>query len=93
LWIVYLAVDNDPIGWIALIALAPVAILGLVMFARWLPTYRSNHATISAGGGSDASGQTPPERSFPVAIVGGHGLLAVVTVILVLLTMLGVGGS
>ena len=93
LWIIYLAVDNDPIGWIALIALAPVAILGLVMFARWLPTYRSSHATISAGGGSDASGQTSPERSFPVAIVGGHGVLAVVTVILVLLTMLGVGGS
>ena len=85
--------DSTAYVWIALIVLAPVAILGLVMFARWLPTYRSSHATISAGGGSDASGETPPERSFPVAIVGGHGVLAVVTVILVLLTMLGVGGS
>jgi hypothetical protein len=93
LWIVYLAVDNDTIGWVALVVLAPVAILGFVMLARWIPTYRSSHATVGSGARVESSDQVEPERSFPVAIVGGHGLLAVVTVVLVLLTMLGIGAS
>jgi hypothetical protein len=33
------------------------------------------------------------ERHFPVVVVGGHGLLAATTLVLVLLTMVGVGGS
>jgi hypothetical protein len=37
--------------------------------------------------------QAPAERHFPVPIVVGHGLLAATTLVLVLLTMLGVGGS
>jgi uncharacterized membrane protein YqaE (UPF0057 family) len=32
-------------------------------------------------------------RHFPVAVVAGHGLFAAATLILVLLTALGVGGS
>jgi hypothetical protein len=35
----------------------------------------------------------PPERHFPVSVVIGHGLFAVATIVLVLLTILGVGGS
>ncbi|HUL25305.1 MAG TPA: hypothetical protein VLW44_05990 [Streptosporangiaceae bacterium] len=35
----------------------------------------------------------PAERAFPLAVVAGHGLLAGTTLILVLLTVLGVGGS
>jgi len=35
----------------------------------------------------------PAERAFPVAMVAGHGLLALTTFTLVLLTVLGVGGS
>jgi hypothetical protein len=35
----------------------------------------------------------PPERNFPVAAVIVHGILAVTTVVLVVLTVLGVGGS
>jgi hypothetical protein len=34
-----------------------------------------------------------PESHFPVAVVAGHGLFAVATVLLVLLTVLGVAGS
>jgi hypothetical protein len=34
----------------------------------------------------------PPERHFPVSAVIAHGILAVSTVVLVLLTVLGVGG-
>jgi len=35
----------------------------------------------------------PPERHFPVAVVIGHGVFAFTTVILVLLTVLGIGDS
>ncbi len=33
----------------------------------------------------------PPERHFPLAVVIGHGMFAVTTVVLVLLTVLGLG--
>jgi manganese efflux pump family protein len=33
------------------------------------------------------------ERHFPLAIVVGHGLLAATTLVVVLLAVLGVGGS
>lgn len=35
----------------------------------------------------------PPERHFPVSVVIGHGIFAAATIILVVLTILGVGGS
>ncbi len=35
----------------------------------------------------------PPERHFPVPVVIGHGIFAFTTVVLVLLTTLGVGGT
>jgi len=35
----------------------------------------------------------PPERHFPVSVVIGHGLFAIATIVLVLLTVLGVGES
>jgi hypothetical protein len=80
-WIVYLVVDKDALAWIAFALLVLVALLGFTMFALWLPTYRSRSTAT----------ETPAEGHFPVAIVGGHGLLAVTTVVLVLLTALGVG--
>jgi hypothetical protein len=35
----------------------------------------------------------PPERHFPVSVVIGHGIFATATIVLVVLTILGVGGS
>jgi hypothetical protein len=35
----------------------------------------------------------PPERNFPLPVVIAHGVFAAVTIMLVLLTALGVGGS
>jgi len=82
LWIIYLIADSDALAWIAFVLLVPVALLGFTMLARWLPTYRARTtpdvATVDA----------PAERHFPVAVVGGHGLFAVVTVVLVLLAAL-----
>jgi hypothetical protein len=45
------------------------------------------------GGGAGADLAVPPERHFPVTVVIAHGIFAAVTVTLVLLTTLGVGGS
>ncbi|MGV9611414.1 hypothetical protein [Nocardia xishanensis] len=85
-WIVYLAIDNEALAWVAFGLLVPVALLGFTMLARWLPVYRARTANRVAA-------EAPAERHFPVAIVGGHGVLAVTTVVLVLLTALGVGGN
>jgi hypothetical protein len=75
-----------------------VALLGLTMFSRWIPTYRSAEAVaadtaggragLSATGDGGGAAVVPAEKHFPVAIVAGHGLFAVVTLVLVLLTAL-----
>lgn len=78
LWIVYVVIDNHAVAWVAWALLVPVAALGFVMLARWLPTYRA----------PSASGEGPAERHFPVAVVAGHGVFAVITVVLALLAAL-----
>lgn len=79
-WIIFLIADKNALAWTAFVLMVPVALLGFVMLARWIPTYRAA-----------AAADAPPERSFPVPIVAGHGLFAVVTVVLVLLAAAGVG--
>jgi len=77
------------------VLLLPVALLGLTMLTLWIPTYR-RHGTLTGAAETAAETATatlPAERHFPVAVVAGHGVLAVATVVLVLLTALGVGGS
>jgi manganese efflux pump family protein len=93
LWIIYVLTDAAVIGWIALVLLVPVAALGFTMLARWIPTYRTARATASAGAGGagGGTGEAPPERAFPVPVVGAHGVFAVATVVLALLANLGVG--
>ncbi|EHI11642.1 hypothetical protein [Mycolicibacterium thermoresistibile] len=85
LWIVYLVTDNHPIGWIALALLIPVVVLGFAMVRRWLSVYRGD-----AAGGQPSAVQDAPERSFPFPVVIGHGVLAVVTIVLALLAILEV---
>jgi hypothetical protein len=77
LWIAYLAIGGRTLAWIAVALLVPVAVVGFTMFARWLPTRRSG---------------TAPESRFPLPVVLGHGLLAVATVVLALLTALSATG-
>ena len=97
-WIIYLFADDDRLAQAALIILAIVATLGLTMLRRWISVYRDStySVTIRAGSGpgsAPAIVTVPAERSFPLAVVIGHGLFAGTTVVLVLLTVLGVGGS
>ncbi|MFJ8082950.1 hypothetical protein ACIQ6Y_20365 [Streptomyces sp. NPDC096205] len=95
-WIIYVVADKSALAWTAFALLLPVALLGFVMLARWIPVYRDRdrgtaEAAVAADPGAEAT--VPAERHFPVAVVVAHGLLAVVTLLLVLLTALGVGGS
>ncbi|WP_040791764.1 hypothetical protein [Nocardia paucivorans] len=90
-WIVYLVVGGA-LSWVAFVLLVPVALLGFLMLTRWIPVYRSRTTTTRANA-AGATDDGPAERHFPAALVAGHGLLAVVTVVLVLLTALGVGGN
>jgi hypothetical protein len=88
LWIIYVATDSDALAWIAFVALLIVAALGFTMFAVWLRRRQARSET-----GAAVSVDTPAEQHFPVSIVGLHGLLAAITLVLVFLTAVGVGGS
>jgi hypothetical protein len=88
-WIIFLISDNDALVWIAFAILAVVAVLGFTMFAIWL----RRRQTRTGGGAEITAPGVPAEQHFPVSVVGVHGLLAVTTVVLVLLTALDVGSS
>lgn len=128
-WIAYLVADKEALAWTAFGLLLPVALLGFVMLARWIPVYRAGpaaagttagttaaatstsasasgtagrtggtnapsrrrHTGVGSGPGADTA--VPAERHFPVVVVAGHGLFAVVTLVLVLLAALGAGGG
>ena len=110
-WVAYLVLDRDILAWASVGTLTAIILLGLTMFARWIPVYREpalpTAPAVWAGPGQPAgtvlpAGGTPPsellsaapaESHFPVAVIAAHGLLAGVTLVLVVLTTLGVGGS
>ncbi|WP_308250262.1 hypothetical protein [Sphaerisporangium fuscum] len=69
-WLAFAFSAGRGYGWLALGLLSPAALLGFVMFTRWL------------GGGRHEKGA---EQGFPLLAVIMHGVLAVVTFVLVLL--------
>lgn len=83
-WIVYVVTGSDPLAWVAVVLLVLIALLGFAMFARWVPVQRGTAA---------AGSEVPPEKHLPVPVVAAHGVVAVTTVVLVLLTALGVGSG
>jgi hypothetical protein len=94
IWIIYTINDAEALSWTAFILLLPVAVLGFIMLARWLPTYQASRSAVAVGAGADTEAATAvsaPERHFPIALVAGHGLFAVITLVLVLLSALEVG--
>ena len=112
-WVAYLLLDRPALAWAAVGILVAIALLGLTMFARWIPVYRMSYDEVSvpvgvmsggapgaAPGAASAPGgmpgigslrEQPAEGSFPLLIVLAHGVFAVSTVVLVVLTALGVG--
>lgn len=80
-WIGFLVVDAVPLAWLALAVLAPIATLGFTMFGLWI---RAGHGRPS---GRHAYGpRHAAEDNFPPPAVLAHGIFAVSTVVLVLLT-------
>jgi hypothetical protein len=93
-WIGYLVFDSDKMAWTAVLALLLAATLGITMAIRWIGVYRETRLLrLQAAVDGRAIGLGPPERNFPLPVVIGHGVFAVTTIALVLLTALGVGGS
>ena len=85
LWIVYVVNDSDTLAWIAFGLLVVVAVLGWTMFAIWW-----RRRQLGAAAGAVAEPAAPAEQHFPVPVVAVHGLLAVTTIVLVLLSALEV---
>jgi len=85
LWIIFVATDSDALAWIAFVILLVVAVLGFTMFSIWWR--RRQRAALAQA----VDPGTPAEQHFPVLIVGGHGILAATTLVLVFLATIGVG--
>jgi len=91
-WGVYLITDTPRLALAAAATLVVVAALGVTMAVRWFAVYRAHDS--AAVRGQRAGITVPPERNFPLPVVIGHGLFAVATLILVVVTAIGeVGGS
>jgi hypothetical protein len=86
IWIIYVSTDTDALRWVAFAVLLVVAALGFTMARVW----RQERAAAEAATGQ-SSAELPPEQHFPVPLIGLHGLLALTTLVLVLLTALGIG--
>lgn len=105
LWIAYLIWNNGRLAWYSVIALVLAAVLGLTMAIRWISVYRAKRDSdrfavigltvpvAARGYPSQPAVDGPPERNFPLPVVIIHGVFAVTTLTLVLMTALGVGGS
>ena len=80
LWGFYLVTDDDPLAYATVVALGIVAVLGLVMAARWVGVYRAYAAPATITTSVIA---VPPERHFPRPVIVIHGIFAFVTIGLV----------
>ena len=90
-WVAFLIFNRKSLAWTAVGILIAIAVLGATMFLRWIPVYRG--PARSAGLPQPPGGLValPAEGNFPVVVVTAHGLLAVSTRVLALLTALGTG--
>jgi manganese efflux pump family protein len=89
-WIIYLVTDSSILAWIAFADLVLVAVLGGLLVRRWAADGR---AAASTGDRSAAAEVDLAEQHIPRAPVVLHGVFASTTLVLVLLSALGVGGS
>jgi hypothetical protein len=87
LWGAYLLADEDRLAYATLADLAIAVVLGLTMAARWIGVYRTYRAGPQRDPSATRVVTVPPERHFPLSAVLLHGVLAVTTVILVVVTV------
>jgi manganese efflux pump family protein len=78
-WLVYINGGPTGVGWAAFVLLIGAALLGDVLFLRW---YRARKRL------SDPDRQQLSEQQIPSIAVHTHGALAVVTIVLVLLSLI-----
>jgi hypothetical protein len=92
IWGLYIFDNSWRLADIAIGILLAVAGLGATMAVRWIAVYRAH--PVRAGPETAAIQVTiPAERNFPVPVVIGHGIFAVTTLVLVLLTALHPSGG
>jgi manganese efflux pump family protein len=84
-WVAFLILERKTLAWTAVGILVAIAVLGATMFLRWIPVYREDSPPPRFPGDVPA---VRPEGNFPVAVVAAHGLLAVSTLVLALITAL-----
>ena len=89
IWVVYLVLEQKIFAWTAIGILGGIAALGATMFLRWIPVYRGPVRSASQAQPTGGASAIPAEGNFPVVVVTAHGLLAVSTLVLALLTALG----
>jgi hypothetical protein len=93
-WIIYLVTGATLLAWIAVAALVIVATIGVVMVRQWAKDGRAAMAAATAGAApSSGAGPDLAEQHIPRPPVVLHGIFAVSTLVLVLLTALGIGPS
>lgn len=97
-WLAYLFDQQQHTAALALALISVTALLGAVLFARWLPGQFSpptlaRSATSPGDTGNaeriTAAEEPAAEQTFPLASVVGHGVLAALTLVLVLVITLG----
>ena len=79
-WGFYIVTDADELAWAAVADVGLVAILGLIMAARWIGVYRAYAAPNSP---LSQMVTVPPERHFPRPVIVIHGISAAATIVLV----------
>jgi hypothetical protein len=94
-WTMFVFTHVSRLAWTTVVILVVVALLGFTMLLRWIGVHRANRAAILAlvpagPAATSVEPATPPERHLPIGLVITHGVLAVVTLLLVLLTALDV---
>jgi hypothetical protein len=98
LWSTFLTLHTSRLAWATVGILVVVAALGLTMVGRWFGVYRANRAPSVIAHTAHVEGVSieppaPPERRLPIALVIMHGVFAVATLTLTLLTALDIAGS
>jgi hypothetical protein len=84
-WVLYLVTGRSVLAWVAFVDLVLVALLGGLLVRRWAEDGR-----VAMAGGQPATIDLAEQHITRPPVVA-HGIFAVTTVVLVLLTALGIG--
>ena len=76
-WLLFVLGHAEASAWATLAVVLVVASLGFMLLFRWLPS-----------SGRHAHAETTAERHFPITAVLAHGACAVLTVVLIMVTVL-----